>query len=73
MMDRMPRSGVGRDMSQTFPIGARVYVDGRDEAIVRQAFPQGSSSYMWAHYKVDFVDGDRNVAVALKRVGVEKK
>lgn len=60
-------------MSQTFPIGARVYVDGRDEAIVKQAFPEGSSSYMWAHYKVDFIDGDRNVAVALARVGVEKK
>jgi hypothetical protein len=57
----------------TFPIGARVYVDGRDEAIVKQAFPEGSSSYTWAHYKVDFIDGDRNVAVALKRVGVEKK
>jgi hypothetical protein len=53
-----------------FPPGARVLVDGRDVAIVRQHFPQGSSSYGFAHYKVDMVDGDRNVAVAIKRLGV---
>lgn len=34
-------------------------VDGQDAAIVRGAFPQGSSSYLFAHYKVDFIDGDR--------------
>lgn len=55
-----------------FPVGARVLVDGRDEAIVAQAFPEGSSSYLFPHYKVHFVGGDRNVAVAMKRVGVER-
>lgn len=57
----------------TFPIGARVLVDGRDEAIVKQAFPEGSSSYLFPHYKLDFIQGDRNVAVAISRVGVERK
>jgi hypothetical protein len=58
---------------KTFPIGARILVDGRDEAIVKQAFPEGSSSFMFPHYKVDIVGGDKNVAVAIKRVGVEKR
>lgn len=56
----------------TLPVGARVIVDGRDAAIVRGAFPQGSSSYLFAHYKVDFVDGDRNVAVKIERVQVQQ-
>jgi hypothetical protein len=59
-------------MKPIFPTGARVCVDGRDQAIVRQAFPEGSSYYLFPHYKVDFVGGDRNVAVAIGRVGVEK-
>ncbi len=57
----------------TFPVGARVLVDGRHEALVGQAFPEGSSSFMFPHYKVHFVDGDRNVAVHVDRVGVERK
>lgn len=57
----------------TFPVGARVLVDGRDEARVTQAFPEGSSSYLFPHYKVDFKGGDQNVAVAMKRIGVERK
>lgn len=48
-------------------------VDGRDAAIVRQAFPQGSSSYLFAHYKVDFIDGDRNVAVKIERVAIKQR
>lgn len=56
-----------------FPSGARVLVDGRDEAIVKTCFPEGSSSYMFPHYKVDFVGGDKGVVVALKRVGVDRK
>jgi hypothetical protein len=55
-----------------FPCGARVLVDGRDEAVVKQAFPNGSSSFLFAHYKVDIVGGDRNVAVGIDRVGVER-
>ncbi len=60
-------------MIKPFPVGARVLVDGRDEAIVKQAFPEGSSSFLFPHYKLDFLGGDRNVAVAMKRVGVERK
>lgn len=59
--------------ARSFPCGARVLVDGRDEAIVAQAFPQGSTSYLFAHYVVHFVNGDRNVAVAWARVGVDRK
>jgi hypothetical protein len=60
-------------MAHTFPIGARVLVDGRDEAIVKQAFPKGSSSYAFPHYKVDMVGGDKNVAIKMDRVGVDRK
>lgn len=56
-----------------FPIGARVLVDGRDEAIVKQFFPEGSSSFLWPHYKLDFVGGDFNVVVSPARVGVERR
>jgi hypothetical protein len=50
-----------------------VLVDGTDEAIVKQAFPEGSTSYLFPHYKVDMVEGDRNIAVAMSRVGIEKR
>jgi hypothetical protein len=56
-----------------FPVGARVLVDGRDEARVAQAFPKGSSSFMWPHYKLNFMGGDQNVAVVMTRVGVIRK
>ena len=59
-------------MKQGFPPGARVLIDGRDEAIVRDYYPTGSTSYAFDHYKVDVVDGDRNVAIASKRVGVAR-
>lgn len=55
-----------------FSPGAKVYVDGRDVAIVRQAFPEGSSSLMAPHYLVDFVDGDKLVKVPWVRIGVKK-
>lgn len=48
-------------------------LDGRDEAIVKQAFPEGSTSYLFPHYKVDVVDGDRNMAIAMSRVGVRRR
>jgi len=61
-------------MPKTFPVGARVYVDGRDEAIVAQVFPEGSSSLMGPHYCVRFKGGDGGqVKVSMKRVGVVKK
>ena len=50
--------------------GSLVLVDGRDKARVTGKFLEeyGSSSYMFPHYKVDFIDGDQNVAVSYKRV-----
>ncbi len=58
---------------KVFPNAAKVYIDGEDLAIIRQHFPEGSSSYLFPHYKVDFVGGDTNVAVNVNRVGVKKK
>jgi hypothetical protein len=56
-----------------FPRGARVFIDGRDIALVKEAYPRGSSSFLFAHYKLDIIDGDQNVAVAWSRVGVTRK
>ena len=58
--------------SRTFPVGARVLIDGLDEAVVAQVFPEGSSSLLAPHYKVRFVGGrpGEQVAVAMSRVGV---
>jgi hypothetical protein len=56
-----------------FPPGARVYLDGVDEAIVRAVFPRGSLSFAFPHYRVDIVNGDRFVAIRLNRVRVERK
>jgi hypothetical protein len=63
----MPKSKTG------FPTGAMVLIDGTVRARVLQHFPQGSSSYMFPHYKVDVIQGDRNIAVAETRVGVKRK
>jgi hypothetical protein len=57
--------------TEGFPPGTRVKVDGNDDAVVAQHFPAGSTSYMFPHYKVHFVDGDRNVAVHASRVGTK--
>ena len=56
-----------------FPIGARVLIDGQDEAIVKQVFPQGSTSYASPYYILDVVDGDRNIAVSMKRINVDSR
>lgn len=64
---------MGWPVRRAFPVGALVLVDGRDEARVAQVFPDGSSSYAWPHYKVHFVGGDRNVAVSMTRVGVDRR
>jgi hypothetical protein len=56
-----------------FQPGARVYLDGTDVAVVREAFPEGSSSFLFPHYKVDILRGDRNVAIHMSRVGVDRK
>ena len=56
----------------TFPVGARVYIDGRDVATIAQVFPEGSTSLMAPHYCVRFEGGgDEQVKVSMKRVGVE--
>lgn len=56
--------------TSTFPVGAKVLVDGRYKAVVKAAFPEGSTSYLYPHYKLDIIGGDKNVAVHMKRVGV---
>lgn len=56
-----------------FPPGARVYLDGVDEAIIRAVFPEGSMSFAFPHYRVDVVEGDRFVVIRLDRVTVERK
>jgi hypothetical protein len=43
----------------TFPAGALVLVDGRRRAVVRETFPEGSTSFAFPHYRVDFVNLDR--------------
>lgn len=60
-------------MNSEFPVGARVLVDGRFEAIVKASHPVGSESYMFPHYRLDFIDGKKDVVVAVRRVGVEQK
>ena len=55
-------------MRRTIASGTTVLVDGRYRAIVREAFPEGSTSFRFSHYKVDMVDGDKNVAVAMSRI-----
>ena len=61
-------------MDKTFPVGARVYVDGRDEAVIAQVFPEGSTSLMAPHYCVRFKGGGgAQVKVSMKRVGVDLK
>jgi hypothetical protein len=57
----------------SFPVGARVLVDGYREAKVRGAFPSGSTSYLFPHYLVDLGPDDRNVAVHVDRVGVDRR
>lgn len=56
-----------------FPVGARVLVDGEVEARVRACWPHGTWTLLGPHYKVDILDGDKNVAVHYRRVGVVRK
>ncbi len=57
----------------TLPVGQAVYVDGQDWAKIVGVFPEGSTSYLFPHYKVDIFHGDKNVAVKMDRVGVTRK
>lgn len=56
-----------------FPVGARVLVDGRDEARIRACWPHGSHMQLGPHYSLDFIDGDKNVRVHYSRIGVGRK
>ncbi len=73
--DDQDRQSYVPSTSHTFPIGARVLVDGRDEAIVAQVFPEGSTSLLAPHYCVRFVGGPAHeqVKVSMNRVGVDRK
>jgi thioredoxin reductase (NADPH) len=71
--DRTVPMHAGAPPTRVFPPGARVYVDGRNEAIIRQAFPKGSTSYQFPHYTVNMIGGDSNVAVSMNRVGVRRR
>lgn len=65
--DRRRSARARRDTSRALRSGDRAIVHGQ-KAIIRDYFPRGSTSYMFPHYKVDFVNGDRNVAVAVNYV-----
>jgi len=58
--------------SKSLPPGAVVLIDGKQRATVVQAFPEGSTSYMFAHYIVNVEHGDRGLAVAMNRCTVKQ-
>jgi len=62
-------------VSHVFPVGARVLVDGRNEAIVLQAFPSGSTSFLFPHYQLKYPGAPpgETFVVATSRVGVERR
>jgi hypothetical protein len=66
------QSVIGEAKTTLVP-GARALVDGRDEVKIRQAFPNGSSSFLFPHYKVDYIGGDKNIAVPWGQVSVRRK
>jgi len=74
MTTKRHRVGKGK-RARVFPPGAKVYVDGQHLAKVLQAFPEGSTSYLFPHYKVRMGDGrwGEESAVSMDRVGVDKK
>ncbi len=65
-------SRAANPVTHQFPIGAKVYVDGKYIATVRGAFPEGSTSAGFPHYKIDMKGGEKNIVVAMNRVSVEK-
>lgn len=56
---------------KVYPVGAAVFVDGKHTARVVQAFPEGSASYAFPHYKVRYSGAPKHeqTAVAWSRVG----
>jgi hypothetical protein len=64
--------------ARVFPPGATVYVDGEQRMKVLQAFPEGSTSYLFPHYQLGpahrrILSTDEIETVAMNRVGVVKK
>jgi hypothetical protein len=57
--------------SKHLPPGAVVLIDGKHRATVVQAFPEGSTSYVFPHYIVNVEHGDRGVAIAMNRCAVK--
>lgn len=57
-----------------YPPGARVLIDGEVEAIVRDWWPEGSSSYFFPHYTLRVVNGGPlDSAVHVSRVGIKRR
>ncbi len=57
-----------------FPSGARVLVDGRDEAIVGAHFPEGSTFRLYPHYQLRWPNASPGeyFYVPISRVGVKR-
>ncbi len=64
-----------------FPIGATVYVDGHDVHRVLEHYPEGSTSYLFPHYRLtkgrwlpeEHMFVGQFVYVHESRVGVKKR
>jgi len=54
----------------TYPIGAKILVDGHRPAIIMEAYPEGSTSYLFAHYVLRFVGSTERTIIAMSRVGI---
>jgi hypothetical protein len=57
---------------EKFTVGSIVFIDGKTKATVKEYFSEGSTSYLFPHCKVDFLNGDKNVSVSTKRVSKTK-
>lgn len=47
---------------------SKVTIDGSTRATVHEHFPDGSTSYLFPHYSLNIVNGERRVVVASYRV-----
>jgi len=61
-----------RHVPRSLPPGAVVLIDGVVRATVVQAFPEGSTSYAFPHYRVNIQGGDRSAAIAMNRCTVKQ-
>jgi len=65
------RTSIGLAPPAVLPRGATALLDGQRKVQIVDAFPEGSQSYAFPHYKVN-IDGEVTV-VRMDRVGVEPK